>query len=222
MASGISHRSTSASIIDVPSLRKGRARPEDGVSLLVLLTRGKVRAMLAVAQRVHVDFRSPSSRPVHMRIRALAFLTSVTLLGSGCAAGTAGRGMASPGVRAVATNRAPAVIGPYSQAVIANGTLYASGQSGVDPATGQLVAGDAIVQAERALGNLAAVLEASGASWSNVVKTTVYVTDIRDFARINEAYGRILGSARPARSTVQVAALPRGALVAIDLVAVLP
>jgi 2-iminobutanoate/2-iminopropanoate deaminase len=120
----------------------------------------------------------------------------------------------------VHTDRAPAAIGPYSQAVVAHGLLFTAGQIPLDPATGQVVSGDVSAQTERVLANLAAVLEAAGASWSNVVKTTVFLHDMNDFPTVNQVYARVLGAARPARSTVQVAALPRGVLVEIDAVAV--
>ncbi len=124
-------------------------------------------------------------------------------------------------VRTVSTDRAPAAIGPYSQAIAANGFLFTAGQIALDPATGQVVPGDVTAQAERVLANLAAVLEAAGASWASVVKTTVFLHDMNDFPAVNQVYGRVLGSARPARSTVQVAALPRGVLVEIDAIAAL-
>jgi 2-iminobutanoate/2-iminopropanoate deaminase len=124
-------------------------------------------------------------------------------------------------LRAVHTDRAPAAIGPYSQAVAANGFLFTAGQIPLDPATGQVIAGDVTAQTERVLTNLAAVLEAAGASWSAVVKTTVFLHDMSDFPAVNQAYARVLGTARPARSTVQVAALPRGVLVEIDAIAAL-
>jgi 2-iminobutanoate/2-iminopropanoate deaminase len=124
-------------------------------------------------------------------------------------------------VRAVQTDRAPAAIGPYSQAVAANGFLFTAGQIPLDPATGQVVTGDVTVQTERVLANLTAVLEAAGTSWSSVVKTTVFLHDMNDFPVVNQVYARVLGNARPARSTVQVAALPRGVLVEIDAVAAL-
>ncbi len=124
-------------------------------------------------------------------------------------------------LRAVHTDRAPAAIGPYSQAVAANGFLFTAGQIRIDPATGQVVAGDVTAQTERVLTNLAAVLEAAGTSWASVVKTTVFLHDMNDFPAVNQVYGRVLGSARPARSTVQVAALPRGVLVEIDAIAAL-
>jgi 2-iminobutanoate/2-iminopropanoate deaminase len=124
-------------------------------------------------------------------------------------------------LRAVHTDSAPAAIGPYSQAIAANGFLFTAGQIPLDPATGQVVAGDVTVQTERVLANLAAVLEAAGTSWISVVKTTVFLHDMSDFPAVNQVYARVLGSARPARSTVQVAALPRGVLVEIDAIATL-
>jgi 2-iminobutanoate/2-iminopropanoate deaminase len=124
-------------------------------------------------------------------------------------------------LRAVHTDRAPAAIGPYSQAVVANGFLFTAGQIPLDPATGQVIAGDVTAQTERVLANLAAVLEAAGTSWSAVVRTTVFLHDMNDFPAVNQVYARVLGTARPARSTVQVAALPRGVLVEIDAIAAL-
>ena len=122
----------------------------------------------------------------------------------------------------VQTDKAPAAIGPYSQGIIANGFLFTAGQIALDPSSGQIVPGDVVVQAERVLANLKSILDSAGASWSDVVKTTVYLQDMNDFPRVNEVYARALGSARPARSTVQVSALPRGVLVEIDAVAALP
>jgi len=123
-------------------------------------------------------------------------------------------------VRIVHTENAPAAIGPYSQAVVAGNFLFTAGQIALDPATGQIVQGDVSAQTERVMSNLAAVLENAGASWSDVVKTTVYLQDMADFPRVNEVYGRVMGQARPARSTVQVAGLPRGVLVEIDVIAI--
>lgn len=120
----------------------------------------------------------------------------------------------------VSTDKAPAAIGPYSQAIIANGLLFTAGQIALDPATGQLVAGGVTEQTERVMTNLEAVLAASGVTWADVVKTTVYLQDMSHFPVVNELYGKRLGAARPARSTVQVSGLPRGALVEIDAVAV--
>jgi 2-iminobutanoate/2-iminopropanoate deaminase len=122
-------------------------------------------------------------------------------------------------VHAVHTTSAPSAIGPYSQGVVANGLLFAAGQIAIDPATGEVVGGDITVQTERVLRNLAAVLDAAGASGKDVVKTTVVLRHLNEFPAMNEAYGRVLGAARPARSTVEVAGLPRNVLVEIDLVA---
>ena len=121
--------------------------------------------------------------------------------------------------RIVSSEAAPVAIGPYSQAIIAGGFLYTAGQIPIDPATGQVVEGDIVPQARRVLENLEAVLAAAGASWKNVVKTTVFLQDMADFPRLNEVYAAAMGDARPARSTVQVAALPRGVRVEIELVA---
>jgi 2-iminobutanoate/2-iminopropanoate deaminase len=121
--------------------------------------------------------------------------------------------------RTVQTDQAPAAIGPYSQAIVAGGVLYSAGQIPIDPATGHVIEGDVATQTQRVLGNLAAVLSAAGASWKDVVKTTVYLQDMGDFPKMNEVYAATLGDSRPARSTVQVSALPRGVLVEIDLIA---
>jgi 2-iminobutanoate/2-iminopropanoate deaminase len=122
-------------------------------------------------------------------------------------------------VRAVSTESAPVAIGPYSQGIIAGGFLYTAGQIALDPSTTQVVEGDVVAQTKRVLLNLEAVLAAAGASWKDVVKTTVFLQDMKDFPRMNEVYSAVMGDARPARSTVQVAGLPRGVLVEIDLVA---
>jgi 2-iminobutanoate/2-iminopropanoate deaminase len=121
-------------------------------------------------------------------------------------------------LRIIHTDQAPAAIGPYSQGIIANGLLFTAGQIALDPATGQVVEGDVVAQTEQVMRNLTAVLAAAGARWTDVVKTTVYLHDMADFPRVNEVYGRSLADARPARSTVQVAGLPRGVLVEIDAV----
>jgi len=122
-------------------------------------------------------------------------------------------------LKIIQTSDAPAAIGPYSQAVSAGGFLFTAGQIALDPGTGQLVDGGVQPQTERVMTNLTAVLREAGATWDNVVKTTVYLHDMADFPAMNEVYGRWLGEARPARSTVQAAGLPRGALVEIDVVA---
>ena len=124
----------------------------------------------------------------------------------------------------VSSPGAPRAIGPYSQAVLVERgggrTLYCSGQIPLDPATGELVTGDIAVQTERVLANVEAVLAAAGMSCADVVKTTVFLADLGDFARMNEVYAKRFPAAPPARSTVQAAALPRGARVEIEVVAV--
>lgn len=116
----------------------------------------------------------------------------------------------------------PATIGPYSPSVRAGGFLFVSGQIPLDPATGRLVPGDVSAQAERALTNLAAVMAAAGASLAHVVRTTIYLADLGHFSAVNETYGRYFAPPYPARVTVQVAALPLGALVEIDAIAFVP
>jgi len=125
-------------------------------------------------------------------------------------------------IKTTHSDKAPAAIGPYSQGVIANGLLFTAGQVALDPASMQVVEGDVVAQTEQVLRNLGAVLASAGTSWADVVKTTVFLTDMRDFPRMNEVYARAMGDARPARSTVQVSGLPRGVLVEIDLIAALP
>ena len=117
------------------------------------------------------------------------------------------------------TDRAPKAIGPYAQAVRANGFLFTAGQIALDPESMEVVAGDVASQTEQVLHNLAAVLESAGAGWSDVVKTTVFLRDMADFAAVNAVYARVMGDARPARSTVAVAGLPRDVRVEIELVA---
>jgi len=127
-------------------------------------------------------------------------------------------------IQTIASPNAPKAIGPYSQALLVDRggvkTLYCSGQIAFDPATGELVQGDITAQTERVLQNVAAVLAASGMSFANIVKTTVFLVDLADFGKMNEVYGKRFSGAFPARSTVQVAALPRGALVEIEVTAV--
>ena len=119
----------------------------------------------------------------------------------------------------VATDGAPKAIGPYSQGIRANGFVFTAGQVALDPRTGELVAGGISEQTSRALENLSAILTAAGTGLSQVVKTTVFLVDMADFAAMNEVYGRAFGTHRPARSTVAVAGLPRGARVEIEAIA---
>ena len=119
----------------------------------------------------------------------------------------------------IETQEAPRPIGPYSQAVISGGLLFCSGQIALDPDTGQLVDGDVTAQTERVLQNLFAVLREAKMGPENVVKTTVFLADMADFPRMNEVYGRYFAKEPPARSTVQAAALPKGARVEIDVIA---
>ena len=120
--------------------------------------------------------------------------------------------------QAVSSSSAPAAIGPYSQAIAVDGTVYCSGQIGLDPATGELVEG-LEAQAERALRNLTAVLDAAGVTLADVVKTTIFLTDMGDFAAVNAVYATFVPDPPPARSTVAVAALPKGALVEVEAIA---
>ncbi len=122
-------------------------------------------------------------------------------------------------IRSVATPGAPQAIGPYSQAVVAGGFLFASGQIPLDPESGKVVEGDIRVQTERVLQNMAAVLEAGGSSFRRVVRTTVFLASMDDFAGMNEVYAKAFGEHRPARSTVAVKTLPRSVLVEIDVIA---
>lgn len=119
----------------------------------------------------------------------------------------------------VASKDAPQAIGPYSQAVKANGFIFTSGQIAFDPATNQIIQGDVAAQTERVLKNLEAILKAAGSGLERVVRTTVFLKNMGDFAAMNEVYGRFLKSAPPARSTVEVARLPRDVMVEIDVIA---
>ena len=119
----------------------------------------------------------------------------------------------------VSTEKAPKAIGPYSQAIVSGDLIFTSGQIPLDPATQQMVTGDIRAQTERVMENLAAVLAAAGTGFEKVVKATIFVVDLNDFATVNEIYGKRFPQDPPARSTVQVAALPKGARVEIDLIA---
>jgi len=119
----------------------------------------------------------------------------------------------------IATDRAPKAIGPYSQAIRSGDLIFCAGQVGLDPATGEAVQGDVKVQTARILDNLAAVLAAAGSDLAHVLKTTVFLTDMGDFAAMNEIYAQKFGDHRPARSTIGIAALPRGLRVEIECIA---
>jgi 2-iminobutanoate/2-iminopropanoate deaminase len=122
----------------------------------------------------------------------------------------------------VQTSDAPQAIGPYSQAIIANGLVFCAGQVAIDPAINQPIEGDIQAQTRRVLENLAAVLKAAGSSLHDVVKTTVFLAHFSDFAAMNEVYGGFFGATPPARSTVEVSALPRNMLVEIECIALVP
>jgi len=120
----------------------------------------------------------------------------------------------------IATDDAPKAIGPYSQAIVSGDLVFTSGQIPLDPKTQEMVKGDIRAQAERVMENLRGVLEAASASFAQVVKTTIFLADLADFAVVNEVYGKRFSGSPPARSTVQVAALPKGARVEIEMIAV--
>lgn len=120
----------------------------------------------------------------------------------------------------IQTKNAPEAIGPYEQAIRAGDFLYTSGQIAIDPATGEMVSGEIEEETEQVLKNLQAILEAEGLSFEHVIKTTVYLTDMGHFARMNEVYAKFFSEKKPARSCVQAAALPKGAKIEIDLIAV--
>jgi 2-iminobutanoate/2-iminopropanoate deaminase len=121
--------------------------------------------------------------------------------------------------QAVSTSSAPAAIGPYSQAVRAGSLLFVSGQIPLDPATGAMVEGDIRAQTAQVLRNLGAILDAAGASFDHVVRATIYLADMQDFAAVNDVYGTCFSAPAPARATVQAAGLPKGARVEIDVIA---
>lgn len=125
-----------------------------------------------------------------------------------------------PSIRSLATDRAPQAIGAYSQGVDAQPFVFVSGQLGLDPTTGELVPGGAAQEAERALANVEAILAAASLGFGHVARMAIYLTDMATFAEVNAVYARVLGNARPARVTVGIAALPRGACVEIEALAV--
>ena len=122
-------------------------------------------------------------------------------------------------LKTLTTDKAPAAIGPYSQAIQVGGLLFCSGQIALDPVSGEIIAGGVREHAEQVMKNITAVLSAAGAGFDNVVKTTVFLVDMNDFAVVNEVYGRYFPVHKPARSTVAVKALPRGVLVEIEVIA---
>ena len=119
----------------------------------------------------------------------------------------------------IATKEGPQAIGPYSQAIRANGFVFVSGQVAIDPATQQVISGDVAVQTDRVLKNLSAILKAAGSGLGKVVRSTVFLKNMNDFAAMNQVYGKYFGAAPPARSTVEVARLPKDVLVEIDVIA---
>lgn len=119
----------------------------------------------------------------------------------------------------IRTDNAPAPIGPYSQAILSGNELFCSGQIPIDPASGEMIQGDVSAQTELVLRNLGAVLQAAGMDYANVVKTTIFLVDMNDFSAVNAVYAKYFDAAKPARSTVAVAALPRAARVEIDAIA---
>ena len=121
----------------------------------------------------------------------------------------------------IETAKAPAPIGPYSQAIRANSFVFVSGQIPIDPGTGNIVGEEIAEQTHQVMKNLAAILESAGSNLNKIVKTSIFLTNLDDFARLNQVYGEYVGESRPARATVQVAKLPRGALVEIEAVALL-
>lgn len=123
-------------------------------------------------------------------------------------------------LRVITTDRAPKALGPYSQAIVTGDLVFCAGQVALDPKTGDIVSGDIREQTARALDNLAAVLEAAGSRLDRVTKTTVFLTDLAEFAAMNEIYAQKFGTHRPARSTVAISGLPRGARVEIECIAV--
>ena len=128
----------------------------------------------------------------------------------------------SKALSAVSTDAAPAAIGPYSQGVLAGNLLFVSGQIPIDPATGELVEGSIEAKTRRVVENVKAVAEAAGADLSRVVKTTIFLTDLADFAAVNETYGAYFGDTPPARSTIQVAGLPKGVSIEMEAIVLLP
>ena len=149
--------------------------------------------------------------------RRQALITAFALTLAACTSAQQDRGL-----RTIAVEGAPKAVGPYAQGIIANGFLYTAGQTARDPATGNPVSGDIVVQTNRVIDNLEAILKGAGCTLQDVVKVTVFMTDLGDFAKMNEAYAARFGSHRPARSTVQVSKLPGNASLEMDVVARVP
>jgi 2-iminobutanoate/2-iminopropanoate deaminase len=149
--------------------------------------------------------------------RRQALITAFALTVAACTSAQQDRGL-----RTIAVEGAPKAVGPYAQGIIANGFLYTAGQTARDPATGNPVSGDIVVQTNRVIDNLEAILKGAGCTLQDVVKVTVFMTDLGDFAKMNEAYAARFGSHRPARSTVQVSKLPGNASLEMDVVARVP
>jgi 2-iminobutanoate/2-iminopropanoate deaminase len=183
--------------------------------------RGRIRGKHSRVPQIEQEetMKPPLLRWVFL---AAAFAVSTAALAQSSGAPkkevTAGK-TAPASMKLVATEGAPKAIGPYSQAVVEGGFLFAAGQIPLDPKTGEMVTGGIEQSAERVLDNLEAVLKAEGLSFSDVVKTTVFLTKAEDFAALNAVYGRRMGDHKPARSTVIVAALPRNAPLEMDLIA---
>jgi 2-iminobutanoate/2-iminopropanoate deaminase len=161
-----------------------------------------------------------SGRGWVVRLAAIAVLIAVLCSLFSCHIVASDSSMTSR--KLVATSNAPAAIGPYSQAVVHGGLVYCSGQIALDPKTGQLAKGDVKAQTKRVLENLQAVLEAAGSGCQHALKCTIYLSDMGDFAAVNEVYAKFFPQEPPARATVGVASLPKGALVEIDCVAIVP
>jgi len=125
------------------------------------------------------------------------------------------------GIQPIHTDKAPAAIGPYSQAIKANGMLFVSGQIPIDPLTGELIGDDIEKAAHQVMNNLEAILKSGGSCWAEVIKTTIYLKNMEDFVQVNQVYGKFMGPYKPARATVEVSALPKNALLEIDCIALL-
>lgn len=176
-----------------------------------------VLACLAFPVIGQTPYRTWSSRPLAGKGRSTQNLSGARQFGEAGSVKTTKR--ATTRRRAIKTDKAPRAIGPYSQAILTGELVFASGQIGIDPRTGEMVEGGIEEQTEQVLRNLSAVLEAAGSSTAHVLKTTVFLADIADFNAMNAVYGRHFKEDHPARSTVQVARLPRNARIEIEAIA---